>query len=204
MQRSNCCCRRRPKSPNNSAAAAATAIILVLNLLTLGNPAQFSDAPYRVYWGVGSNAWLVDPINGGNPGNEGLAYDVAKWGITTFNRSASGSDGGMAFSIDPEFPQLGNPICERLGTHNPACHNASNLISYDPSRGGVPQAREANLTEFLHRIRGIYEGRVPKDFGGVCNIDFEGWQTNVWDWIWCPNGGGADVRARKCAAANLY
>lgn len=26
-----------------------------------------------------------------------------------------------------------------------------------------------------------------QDFGGICNIDFEGWQTNVWDWIWCPS-----------------
>ena len=53
----------------------------------------------------------------------------------------------------------------------------------------MPQAREANLTAFLHRVRGLYSGRVPEDFGGVCNIDFEGWQTNVWEWIWCPANG---------------
>jgi hypothetical protein len=96
-------------------AACTTTAIFLSSLLPLGSPAQFADAPYRVYWGVGSNGWLVDPINGGNPGNNGLAYDVTKWGITAFNRSASGSAGGMAFSIDPGFPQLGNPICERLG-----------------------------------------------------------------------------------------
>ena len=45
---------------------------------------------------------------------------------------------------------------------------------------GVPQAREANLTAHLHHVRGIFSSRVPADFGGVCNIDFEGWQTNVW------------------------
>lgn len=65
---------------------------------------------------------------------------------------------------------------------------------------GVPQAKEANLTEHLHRIRGIFSGRVPAaTFGGVCNIDFEGWQTNVWEWIWCPANGnvmhGAEYRA---------
>jgi hypothetical protein len=45
----------------------------------------------------------------------------------------------MAFSIDPgSFPQLGNPICEPLGAHTPACHNASDLSSYDPTKGGAP------------------------------------------------------------------
>ena len=44
----------------------------------------------------------------------------------------------MAFSIDPgSFPQLGNPICEPLGARTPACHNASDLSSYDPTRGGA-------------------------------------------------------------------
>ena len=67
-----------------------------------------------------------------------------------------------------------HPICEPLGTTKAECHNASALEAYDPQHGGMPQAKEANLSAFLHRIRGIYSGRVPPDFEGVCNIDFEG------------------------------
>lgn len=116
-----------------------------------GTAAMFDDAPYRVYWGLGSNGWYADPINGGRPGGSGLAYDVAAWGITAFNRSGVGSAGGQAFSIDPGFPQLGNPICERLDPvsgkwdRNPDCHNASNLQAFDPSRGGVPQAVDVKV-----------------------------------------------------------
>lgn len=60
-----------------------------------------------MFWGLGSNGWYVDPINGGRPGGDGLSYDVASYSITAFNKSGEGSAGGMAFSIDPgSFPQV--------------------------------------------------------------------------------------------------
>ena len=37
----------------------------------------------------------------------------------------------------------------------------------------------------LSHVHGVFSGRVPADFGGVCNIDFEGWKTNVWELIFC-------------------
>ena len=90
--------------------------------------AMMMDAatPFAVIWGLGSPGWYADPLEGGQPGGAGLSYDVAKFRITAYNHSAAGSAGGMAFAIDPgSFPQLGNPICEPLGTDppNPACHN---------------------------------------------------------------------------------
>jgi hypothetical protein len=45
------------------------AMLPLLGLLVLAqpaSPAQFGDAPYRVYWGVGDNGWLTDPVNGGD------------------------------------------------------------------------------------------------------------------------------------------
>ena len=57
--------------------------------------------------------------------------------------------------------------------------------AYGAVHGGVPQAREANLTAHLRRVQGVFSGRVSADFEGVCNIDFEGWQTNVWENIYC-------------------
>ena len=157
-------------------AAAVPLLVGLVQQLPGGVRSAMYDAetPYAVLWGEGTNGWYADPLEGGRLGGGGLSYDVAKWGITAYNHSGVGSGGGMAFSIDPGFPQLGNPICEPLGTTKAECHNASALEAYDPQHGGMPQAKEANLTAFLHRIRGIYSGRVPPDFEGVCNIDFEG------------------------------
>ena len=70
---------------------------------------------------------------------------------------------------------------------------ASDLRAYDPTNGGVPQAPEANLTAHLHHVRGCFSGHVPPDFGGVCNIDFEGWQTNVWELIWCDRASSGNA-----------
>ena len=76
---------------------AATLLVFVASTGG-GDASQFDDAPYRVFWGVGDNSWLTDPVNGGEPGGSGLAYPVSKWGITAFNRTGLGSAGGMAFN----------------------------------------------------------------------------------------------------------
>ena len=132
------------------------------------------ETPFAVFFGMGTPAFYEDPVNGGAPGGRGVRYDLAKWGIAAFNRTGKGIGGGMAFARDPgSFPQLQNPICESLGTANPACHNPHDLSAYDPVNGGVPQAPEANLTKHLEHVRGVFSGSVPADFGGICNIDFE-------------------------------
>ena len=70
----------------------------------------------------------------------------------------------------------------------------------------MPQAKEANLTAHLEHVRGAFSGSVPADFGGICNIDFEGWNTNVWEWIWCDVGGtgNATHHAEYAAGYQTY
>ena len=118
---------------------------------------------------------------------------MTQYGILPFNSTGKGIAGGMAFAADPNsFPQLENPICSRLPPDQwpEACTNGSQpwekiAKAYGAVHGGMPQAREANLTAHLKRVQGGFSGRVPADFEGVCNIDFEGWQTNVWENIYC-------------------